>query len=361
MNYKQLCALVTHAYFYLIREREFALRGEDVYKLGITKQVMGLKIPRFYGYKKGSELIMITECPMALLESIETALKKLFCETFTRHSDGREHFIGDRRHMSDLIYKACSDAWTSEQKQLRASTLRSVLELQEATNTSGSVTHTGTKQTRKAVEDASPDLAPAEADKASETAEAARNATELAADNARRLNQDNLSFTKWFDERVDKKVDAYVKQAVWYTDYRRWASRADIVPVAESTAVATFKRLYSATGISVGNKTYGIQLKVDPSTVVGHTQTPPSHSLPETDILSAEIASADDTVDDNVFPFRRLTESQIKKYVNGMSANNDGDFYCPRCWIFKSSLKTNTIRHLRKRKVCKPASSAVRR
>ena len=67
MNRVDFAAIVTHAYFYLIREREFAIRGEDVYKLGITKQVMGLKIPRFDGYKKGSELVMITECPMALL------------------------------------------------------------------------------------------------------------------------------------------------------------------------------------------------------------------------------------------------------------------------------------------------------
>ena len=28
---------------------------------------------------------MITECPMALLETVETSLKELFCETFQRH------------------------------------------------------------------------------------------------------------------------------------------------------------------------------------------------------------------------------------------------------------------------------------
>ncbi len=77
----------THAYLYLIREREFVLRDLNVFKIGLTKQPMGLKIGRFDGYKKGSELLLVVECPLNLVEDIEKDLKKRFAEKFQRHDD----------------------------------------------------------------------------------------------------------------------------------------------------------------------------------------------------------------------------------------------------------------------------------
>lgn len=190
---------------------------------------------------------MITECPMALLETIETSLKRLFCETFQRHGDGHEFFIGNRRAMSNLIYKACNDAWTEDQQRVRAETLRSVLQLQKAHNESGSITVQSAQQKK--------------AYKAAEEAEKAAKEAEKAAEDSRRVTEEETNFTRWFDERVEIKADEFVKQASWYTDYRLWAVSADVVPVSEGTAIAIFRRLYSSKGISVGNKTYGVKLR----------------------------------------------------------------------------------------------------
>ena len=45
-----------------------------------------------------------------------------------------------------------------------------------------------------------------------------------------------------------------------------------------------------------------------------------------------------------------LTDEEIKRYSDVLSENSDGDFACPRCDVFKSPLKTNTIRHLKRKK-----------
>lgn len=75
-------AVNTHAYLYLLREREFVLRGEHVYKIGMTKQKMDLRISRFDAYKKASELILIVECPLLCVK----AQKQHSNENFVRSS-----------------------------------------------------------------------------------------------------------------------------------------------------------------------------------------------------------------------------------------------------------------------------------
>ena len=54
-----------------------------------------------------------------------------------------------------------------------------------------------------------------------------------------------------------------------------------------------------------------------------------------------------------------LTDEEIKRYSDAIAENSDGDFPCPRCEVFKSPLKTNTLRHLKNKKGCKRAPSAV--
>lgn len=255
-NSQLIATLKTHAYFYLIGEREFAVRGDDVYKLGITAQVMDLNVSRFRGYKKGSELIMITECPMAMLGDIEKSIKELFCKRFVKHDDGHEYFLGNHRQMANLIYKACDDAWTEEQQQIKKDTLKSVLQLIDAGN------HPAKDAARKPqdADDSSKmsDTVPQEMEISAKGAESSANGTEKAAEE--RLALDEQNFHQWFKDRVQINATAFVKQAIWYPDYRSWAVRCNITPISEGMAVATFKRLYGGQGISVGNKTYGVQM-----------------------------------------------------------------------------------------------------
>ncbi len=46
----------------------------------------------------------------------------------------------------------------------------------------------------------------------------------------------------------------------------------------------------------------------------------------------------------------KLTDEEIKRYSDAIAENSDGDFPCPRCEVFKSPLKTNTIPHLKNKK-----------
>lgn len=260
-NTQLIATLKTHAYFYLIREREFAIRGEDVYKLGITAQVMELNVSRFKGYKKGSELIMITECPMAMLEDIEKSIKELFCKRFVKHDDGHEYFLGNHRQMANLIYKTCDDAWTDEQQQIKKDTLKSVLQLIQADNKVAPVGPVPKQVDAKiAADDAIKSAQPATVAETIIKPRVEKAAAEAAEENSRTI-QEEKDFTQWFENRLEIKADSLVKQTVWYLDYRSWAARSQIIPLTETAAVATFKRLYGSKGISVGNKTYGIQLR----------------------------------------------------------------------------------------------------
>lgn len=276
-NSQLIATLKTHAYFYLIREREFAIRGEDVYKLGITAQLMDLNVARFRGYKKGSELIMITECPMAMLEDIEKSIKELFCKRFVKHDDGFEYFTGNHRQMANLIYKACDNAWTDEQQQIKKDTLKSVLQLIQADNKVAPVGPVPKEADAKTTAD---DAFRSAAQPATITETIINSHAEKAADEASRTIQDEKDFTQWFENRLEIKADSLVKQAVWYVDYRSWAARSQIIPLTETAAVATFKRLYGSKGVSVGNKTYGIKLiSSEPSELLDQSES--SDKCPE--------------------------------------------------------------------------------
>lgn len=93
-------------YIYLIREREFFLRKEDVYKIGMTIQAVTQRIRRLDDYKKGSELILVAKCSAADVAAIERDLKRDFAAVFQRHSDGTEYFVGDPQMMARMINAA---------------------------------------------------------------------------------------------------------------------------------------------------------------------------------------------------------------------------------------------------------------
>lgn len=97
------------AYIYLLREREFLLRKENVYKVGRTKQLADNRIKRVESYKKGSEVILVVNTKVNLNERIERNIINLFNKEFIRHSDGHEYFIGDPDRMIKLIISTINE------------------------------------------------------------------------------------------------------------------------------------------------------------------------------------------------------------------------------------------------------------
>lgn len=95
------------SYIYLIREREFINKNEQVYKVGRTTQERGLTIKRFTAYKKGSEIIFLKSVCTTQVNSIENVIKKLFNEKFKKHNDGTEYFIGYPNEMCKIIFNEC--------------------------------------------------------------------------------------------------------------------------------------------------------------------------------------------------------------------------------------------------------------
>jgi hypothetical protein len=96
-------------YLYLVREREFAEKNEDVYKIGKTKQEVA---KRMQGYPKDSELyvtICVDSCDIR-----ERELINLFKDKYNLRDDiGAEYFQGDAKSMiQDLLTLAMRD-WTS--------------------------------------------------------------------------------------------------------------------------------------------------------------------------------------------------------------------------------------------------------
>jgi hypothetical protein len=95
-------------YIYLIREREFQLRNENVYKVGRTIQsTCSLQLRRLNDYKKGSELCLVRQVSSAKVAEIETLIKAEFRKLFQRHADGHEYFHGDMEQMIDIINSVC--------------------------------------------------------------------------------------------------------------------------------------------------------------------------------------------------------------------------------------------------------------
>lgn len=239
MSQAAVLAVFTHAYLYLLREREFVLRGEDVYKIGLTRQQMDLKIKRFKGYKKGSELILVTECPLSVVEDVEKELKRVFGETFQNHADGTEYFVGNSRQMAKLIFAATDAAWTDDEQQKQANMLSRVFKMAETTHATPSAA-----QTKKV-----------------ELAAKAEAKAQLAVAEAEKIKEEETHFGEWFADSCELVAEKFVKHATWYTNYRKWCSQTQNVPMSEHQATTTFKRLYEPSGVSVGNKTYGVQLK----------------------------------------------------------------------------------------------------
>lgn len=93
------------SYIYLIREREFLKKGEQIYKVGRTTQKPNARIARFDGYKKDSELIIIVECLTSKVVEIETDIKRQFNVAFKLHTDGTESFYGNAKEMAEIIYE----------------------------------------------------------------------------------------------------------------------------------------------------------------------------------------------------------------------------------------------------------------
>jgi hypothetical protein len=95
------------SYIYLIREREFINKNEQVYKVGRTTQERGLIIKRFKAYKKGSEIIFLKSVENTQVNTIENVVKKIFNEKFKKHNDGTEYFIGSPDEMCKIIFNEC--------------------------------------------------------------------------------------------------------------------------------------------------------------------------------------------------------------------------------------------------------------
>lgn len=103
----------THAYIYLIREREFLLRDEPVFKIGRGEQDADRVVKSVAtGYKKGSEIWLTIRCPILKYKDVESSLKSTFRERFTQHVDGSEYFSGDPTEMIKFITETVHCAWS---------------------------------------------------------------------------------------------------------------------------------------------------------------------------------------------------------------------------------------------------------
>ena len=92
-------------YIYLLQEREFLNKDEDIYKIGKTKQP---NLKRVSQYPIGSIVIIQYRCIDCT--KIERELLKLFAETFTLRKDiGSEYFEGDSFQMSCDICRIIQD------------------------------------------------------------------------------------------------------------------------------------------------------------------------------------------------------------------------------------------------------------
>ncbi|KAK9813075.1 hypothetical protein WJX72_008456 [[Myrmecia] bisecta] len=104
----------THAYLYLIREREFLLARCNVFKLGRTMQAANMRIRRFNAYKKGSEVWLVLRVPFDFVVALEAQAKSSFRAAFEQHSDGYEYFVGDPHAMMRLLWNISDTAWTQQ-------------------------------------------------------------------------------------------------------------------------------------------------------------------------------------------------------------------------------------------------------
>lgn len=240
---------------------------------------MNLQIKRMNAYKKGSELLLMAECPLSVCIEIESILKKDFANVFQRHSDGYEYFCGNPRKMASMIFQATDAAWTDGQQAFKRELLKNTLTISQdvpmpkrvKSCTASSKTTAEDKlhieclvylktlfkdsKQRKAKMAVVPDAED-------------HTATPLPAiakeEFTNKIEESSLS--RWFSECAYLDATNVVKQGDWYTDYRGWANRNDIVPLVEKQAVAALKSLQPT--VSVGQKTYGIKLRSSHAKIV---------------------------------------------------------------------------------------------
>lgn len=90
----------TPNYIYLIKEREFIKTGENILKIGKTKQESNSRIK---SYPKGSELYLQMKCDNC--DSMERELISVFKKKFILRKDiGDEYFEGDVSSMMTVIF-----------------------------------------------------------------------------------------------------------------------------------------------------------------------------------------------------------------------------------------------------------------
>lgn len=86
---------------YLLQEREFIHKNQNVYKLGKTKQE---NVRRIQSYPKGTDLIFCTKCDDC--DTAENDLIQIFKTKFIQQTEiGREYFKGDLNEMRSEIIK----------------------------------------------------------------------------------------------------------------------------------------------------------------------------------------------------------------------------------------------------------------
>ena len=89
---------MSFGYIYLVWEREFVNKKEDVYKIGMTQNIM----KRMSQYPKGSKMLFSIFTDN--IQSTENDLKRRFCDDFKARSDiGREYFQGNINEMIKTI------------------------------------------------------------------------------------------------------------------------------------------------------------------------------------------------------------------------------------------------------------------
>lgn len=87
-------------YIYLLQEREFVNKTENIYKIGRTKKE---NLQRFNQYPKGSKLLFQMICNDCI--NVEKNVLKMFKDKFNQRNDiGLEYFEGDYHMMIDIIY-----------------------------------------------------------------------------------------------------------------------------------------------------------------------------------------------------------------------------------------------------------------
>jgi T5orf172 domain len=97
-------------YIYLVREREHLLSNSPIYKVGMTRQHPDNQLHRLRCYKKGSEILLVLQCPQDHALMLEGRILKRFRTSFEAHPDGREHFLGEPDVMRDIIEAEVRDA-----------------------------------------------------------------------------------------------------------------------------------------------------------------------------------------------------------------------------------------------------------